>query len=377
VKTMSSLQWKRFVGQERIKEVFASAFAHGTLGHAYLLCGEAGVGTFAAALELSMALLCGSDTARPCGVCGSCKKVLTYAHPDFHVVMPIVLQKEHKGSDGKITEAGWTEFAERVRERIGDPYLIQEFPSIPSIPVDWIREVTHAIMRGALERGKNIVVIDGVDSMQQEAANAMLKTLEEPPADTLLLLCTARPHAVLPTIVSRCQILRFAALPPDIVRRELCARLNVGADDPRLAKVIYAGSIGRGRRLFEQLSDCDSAEAPGFWSSIVKRDWLQLFGLIDRMGSAADYGRCENLFVQVMYGVRNSFYTNIDGTEKYILGEGFFEGALPRGITPREVEQVAMLCEKAISGIRARANAPLVLLDFALSVMELYDGQKQ
>ena len=89
---MKTLKWTNLLGQERVKEMLSSAVANGTLGHAYLLCGDIGTGTFQAALELSMALLCSSDREVPCYTCEACKKVLRNAHPDFHVIMPVSLE---------------------------------------------------------------------------------------------------------------------------------------------------------------------------------------------------------------------------------------------------------------------------------------------
>jgi len=284
--------------------------------------------------------------------------------------MPLALKKEHKGSDNKITEAGWEEFAVRVRERMEDPYLVPEFPTLPTIPVDWVREVTHAIRRGAVEKGKNIVIIDGVDIMLQESANAMLKTLEEPPPDTLLLLCTERPHVVLPTIASRCQLLRFAGLRPDTLRSELVARYGIRNDDPRLDAVQHVGSLGRARLLLQHFDIAEERDANEFWRLIVGRDRLAVFQKIDALTEAADYRSYENLFIQLLYGIRNAFFTNIEGTENYIIGDSSLTGSLPELTTLAGAELFRGYCEKAINRIKARANAALVLADFALSVME-------
>jgi DNA polymerase-3 subunit delta' len=374
---MPAINWRQLAGQERIKEVLASAFANKTLGHAYLLCGDSGTGTFAAALDIAAALLCLNETVKPCGECAGCRKVGSFSHPDFHVVMPLSLQKEHKGSDGKITEAGWEEFAARVRERLADPYLVQEFSSLPTIPVDWIREVTQAIRRGSSEKGKNIVILDGIDCMQKESANAMLKTLEEPPPDTLLLLCTERVHAVLPTIISRCQLLRFAALPPEVVKRELIARYQADRTDPRLDGVACTGSIGRAWHMLQHGDADEQKNADTMWELIVKRDWPALFTLFEEIGDKADYSSYENLFSRFMYGIRNVFLTKVTGSENYIMGDGRLNGLNEGTLSTRKVEHLTLCCESAIKRIRARANVPLVLTNFALSVMEILDEQKQ
>ncbi|MBN1309187.1 MAG: hypothetical protein JXA18_14785 [Chitinispirillaceae bacterium] len=374
---MAQLQWNMVLGQERVKDFFSSAFTNGTIGHAYLLSGEAGTGTFTAALEISMALLCSSETARPCYTCSSCRRVRSYSHPDFHVVMPFALKKEHKTTDNKITEAGWEAFAAGVRERMEDPYLVPEFSTPPSIPVDWIRELTHSIRRGAVEKGKNIVILDGIDVMLKESANTLLKTLEEPPPDTLLLLCTDRPHVVLPTIVSRCQLLRFAALPPDTIRLELVSRLSLSPDDPRLDAVAHVGSLGRAQSLLRHIDASARQDAREFWRLIIEQDHLALFDKIDEISASADYGRHENLFMQLMYGIRNAFFTKMNGTENYIMGGSALSGVVEQVISPHAMGVLAQHCETAIGRIRARTNIALVLINFALSVMEFYNEQKQ
>lgn len=374
---MATIQWKRLFGQERIKEVLSGAFANGTLGHAYLLCGDAGAGTFTAAIEMAMALLCNNDKTCPCYECSGCRKVMSFSHPDFHIVMPLALQKEYKGSDGKITEAGWEELARRVKERIDNPYMEPRHSTIPLIPVDWIRELTHAIRRGATEKGMNIAVIDGIETMQKESANALLKTLEEPPDGTILFLCTNRLHAVLPTIVSRCQLLRFAALSPEIIRRDLAATFSVAPDDSRLRNVEHVGSISRARQLFEETDLHSGQDAADFWKNIVEQDWNALFTRIDEFSNGWDYGRFASFFEQLLQGIRNAFFNNIGGTENYIIGD-HSHCAVYTGIgSPFIAEKLTGFCESALRAVRARANGSLVLINFALAVMEFYHGKKQ
>jgi DNA polymerase III delta' subunit len=374
---MALLQWKKLIGQERIKEVLSSAFSSDTLGHAYLFCGDNGVGTFAAALDIAMALHCSATEKRPCCHCSACKKILNYSHPDLHVVMPLALQKEQKGSDGKITDAAWDEIALQVRQRIDNPYLIPEYATVPSIPVEWIREISHAIRRGAVLKGKNIVIIDGIDTMQPESANAMLKTLEEPPAGTLLILCTSRPHTVLPTIVSRCQLLRFSALNPDILRQELIQRFSITATDQRLNECIYTGSLGRAYQLFEEADTGDTHSELELLRLIAAHDMNALFEKIDQLSALGDYSLYEKMFIRTMYEIRNAFLSKIGDTENYIMGANGLSEIFGMITTPQAAEILTQCCETAISRIRSRANIALVLINFAFSVMEFFNEQKQ
>jgi len=371
------IRWNRLIGQERIRDVFSSALASGTLGHAYMLCGETGTGTFAAALEMAMALHCTDDTVKPCGGCAGCRKVLSFNHPDFHIVMPLALQKEHKASDGKITEAGWDELVAQVKLRIADPYYLPEYTSIPSIPVDWIREVTHAIRRGATENGRNVIIIDGINTMQQESANAMLKTLEEPPPQTVFLLCTPQLHTVLPTIVSRCQILRFSMLSPEQVKTEMVRRFSVSENDPRLDEVMYCGSITRACQLFTAQETDTARITADFLRAISSGEMPGMFSMIDSLDSANDFSLFESIFTRIMYGIRNAFFEKMDGTENYIMGDRSLAEVLGAIPGPHAAEKLVRLCETAISQIRARANPALVMTQFAFSVMEFFNEQKQ
>lgn len=373
---MSGIRWNKLIGQDRIRSVFDSALESGTLGHAYLLCGDAGSGKFAAAFDLAQALLCTSETKKPCGECVSCKKVSRYSHADFHVIMPVVLEKEHKSSDGKLSEAGWQLLSECVMKRIEDPYALRTFSSIPSIPVDWVKEVTHAVMRGPLEGGRNVVIMDSVDLMATEAANAMLKTLEEPPAGTVMILCTNRIHAVLPTIISRCQILRFGWLPPEVISEALSQLFNVSAQDPKVISCTGYGVLGEAMQQFQNPGSVLMDETVKFWTSCVSQDWNSIPPMIDAFSQINDYGSYEKIFLLIMQGIRSSFFRTLDGAENYIMSDGTPEFPLQGVRTPERAGELIDLCERSIGYLRARANITLVFAEFAISVMEMFNGKK-
>lgn len=373
---MSSIIWKNLAGQERVKEFLDSAFQKGTLGHAFLFCGERGTGKFAAGIDLVMSLLCTSSENRPCWECESCRKIRNYAHPDFHALMPVVLQKEHR-SDGKLSDAGWQHISKSVKDRVDNPYAPRDSSGIPSIPLEWLKEINHAVMRGPLEGDRNAVIIDGVDLMKKESANAMLKTLEEPPAGSTLILMTERIHAVLPTIISRCQIVRFSFLPPEIIRSELISRYGIDSDDPRLETVIYTGSIGEAINLWENPQDEITAEAMEFWKYCCAQDWNSVARMIDRIDQADNFGNCEGMFLQLMNHIRSSFFRKLNGTENYIMSRGIPALDLKNADTPEGMEKLVLECEKALGQIRVRVSVSLVLVNFAISVMEILNGKKQ
>jgi DNA polymerase III delta' subunit len=374
---MAQIKWKQLAGQERIKDVLGAAYEHNTLGHAYLFCGESGTGKFAAALELGMALLCKSELAHPCYECEACRKVMHYTHPDFHVILPVSLQKEHKSDSSKLTDDGWKYISEAIGARIANPYFPREFSTIPSIPVEWMRELNHAVLRGALEGGKNVAILDGVDTMNKESANSMLKTLEEPPEGTIMILLTNRINSVLPTLVSRCQILRFSTLSPDVIRREISARYGIDPSDPKVEAVLYTGSLGKSIFLYENPSEEISRVALEFWNFCAANDWDAIAARIDNLSEIDDYSTFEKFFTHMMHFIRNAFYNKLKGTENYIIGKGAEEFDLKGISDPVKIEELVQTCQNAIGWIQSRAQISLVLVQFAISVMETINGKKQ
>jgi DNA polymerase III delta prime subunit len=373
---MACLQLSNVVGQERIKEVFGSAFENQTMGHAYLLCGEAGTGKFAAAFELCMALLCKDPENSPCYRCDSCLKMLKYGHPDFHVIMPVVLEKEHRTSDSKLADDGWKYVGECVSERIKNPYHLRTFPGIPAIPLDWVKEVNHAILRGATAGSRNVAILDGIDYMSKESANAMLKTLEEPPPGTVMFLLTDRIHAVLPTIISRCQILRFSYLSPELIQNALSKKYELPVSDKRITDVADCGSLGRSIYLFENPVEEITKDAAEFWKCCTGNDWLLIADMVDKLSRIDDFGTYEKFFVEMMHLIRNAFFNKFSETENYIMGNKSLAIDLGKLFAPEQVDDLIGICDDALRQISARAAISLVLVNFAISLMEMLNGEK-
>jgi DNA polymerase-3 subunit delta' len=165
--------------------------------HALLLHGPSGVGQFELAMALAQGWLCESSTvpigARPCSVCASCRLVHAHSHPDLLILAPEAMRGSLGGAAGEGEEGG--------EDRSGKKKPSKE------IRVDEVRvSVAFTLTTSARGRGK-VVVVHPAERMNTVAANAFLKTLEEPPGDVRFLLCSAAPDALLPTIRSRCQAL--------------------------------------------------------------------------------------------------------------------------------------------------------------------------
>ena len=199
------------LGHDRVKGLLARALGQGRLPPALLLSGPDGVGKRTLALEVARGLLCEAGPGEPCGRCRTCDRVARAIHPDLIVVTPE-------------TATG--------------------FMARETIKIEHVRDAMREIAGLPFEARARAIVIDDAHVMTEQAMNALLKSLEEPPATSHLMLVTASPQALLPTIRSRCQTLRFGPLPSALLESHLQERLALPAADARLRAALSGGSLG-------------------------------------------------------------------------------------------------------------------------------------
>jgi DNA polymerase-3 subunit delta' len=219
------------LGHERIRALLARALASGRLPPALLFSGPEGIGKKRLALSLGRALLC--EVYGPCDTCAPCRRALRGVHPDL-----ILLQ-----------------------------------PATAAIKIDQVRGLVGQISGLPFEGRSRVAIIDNAHLLTEEAANALLKSLEEPPPTTHVALVTASPQALLPTIRSRCQELRMSQLPIQVVEGKLAEELP--RDEARLRAALSGGSLGAALAF----------ESEGYRS--LRED---LLGLLERLpaGSVTD-----------------------------------------------------------------------------------------
>jgi DNA polymerase-3 subunit delta' len=197
------------IGNDRIKAALVRATVRDRLPHALLFAGPEGVGKRTFALELAKAVTCLAPVdGDACDACESCVSAARGEHLDIRVFEP----------DGAF------------------------------IKIAQMRDLAHLAHEPPFykrARAKRVMIVDSAHLMREEAANAILKTLEEPPPTTLLVLVTDQPYALLETIRSRCQTLRFAPVEPAEVERYLAANFKRPTEETRLLARISGGRIGR------------------------------------------------------------------------------------------------------------------------------------
>lgn len=201
------LSFQDIVGHEQIKEHFQMAIENHKVSHAYILTGEEGMGRKSLAHAFALALLCEKGKPEPCMECHACKQILSGNHPDLIHVM-----HEKPNSIG----------VDDIREQINDTIMIRPYSSY-----------------------YKIYIVDEAEKMTQQAQNALLKTIEEPPSYAIILLLTTNQNAFLPTILSRCVQLKLKPLRDFVVKGYLTDALHVPEADADIFSAFARGNLGK------------------------------------------------------------------------------------------------------------------------------------
>lgn len=245
------VRWPRVIGQRRVKQLLLSALRSGRLPHAYLFYGPEGVGKDAMALELARLLHCERGEEEACGKCDACVRLDTLQHPDVHFVTALPAGKGEESDDGPLDKLS-AEDVKTVQAELAakgkDPYHRMAIPRASGIKINSIREIRREAPLSGSGR-KRVFILSRAEALLPVAAHTLLKTLEEPPPHCMLILTSANREDLVPTIVSRCQQVRFDPLSEEEIAAGLAARDGVEPSHAALLARLSGGSYTRAQEL--------------------------------------------------------------------------------------------------------------------------------
>jgi DNA polymerase-3 subunit delta' len=246
------MSWDLVYGQEHAKGLLQRAIRNRQLAHAYLFWGIEGTGKDALAFALARAVNCAQGGPEPCGECPSCRISDLLQHPNIHFVSALPQGKNEKSGDDPVavlTPGELETVKEQYRLKASNPYVRIEIPRAQQIKVNSIRNLKRESALTDFAAGRKVFIISNADQMNDQAANALLKTLEEPPGRSIIILTTSRKETLADTIVSRCQMIHVTPLSESDVRTYLVEREGADQASAELIAVLAEGSIANAQEL--------------------------------------------------------------------------------------------------------------------------------
>jgi len=207
------MSFSNILAQEHIIEHFRRTLITRHLSHAYIFTGQDGIGKTLFAKEFSKALFCTEGKDDSCNLCHNCVRIEKNHHPDIH----------------------WIEIEEEAK----------------FLKIDNIRDLQHSVKLSPVESNYKIFIIKEADRMNEAASNCLLKTLEEPPPNTIIVLTANSLASVEETIKSRCQIIRFHPIPTHVIEYQLIKRFNADTSKIGWISRFCNGSLGNAFELLE------------------------------------------------------------------------------------------------------------------------------
>ena len=327
------LTLKDILGHEQIKEHFLNAAATGKVSHAYILSGEEGMGKKTLADAFAMTLLCEEDGKEPCMQCHACKQVLSGNHPDL-----IYVTHEKPASMG----------VDDIREQINDTIMVRPYSS-----------------------QYKIYIVDEAEKMTVQAQNALLKTIEEPPAYAVIMLLTTNPDAFLPTILSRCVQLKLKPLKDSVVKEYLEEKLQVKDIQAEIYSAFARGNLGKAIHLaqsedFKMMYE----EILTLLKEIKEMDISQLLDVIRKLkDNNTDIKECLN-FMQMWYRDILMYKTTKD-LNLLIFKDEFSAVKKAASLSSYEgLERILEAIDKARVRLDANVNMELVMELLLLTMKE-------
>ncbi len=208
------MKFSEIIGQEVAVNILKKSIENNRCAHAYLFVGPDGVGKRTTAIAFAKALNCRSSCSDGCDGCDSCRKIENGTHPDVELITP---------REGRL-----------------------------AISIEQIRKLQRSVSYKPLEGNWKVYIIDDAASATEDAANCLLKTLEEPPPQVILILITENIYRLLSTVRSRCQLILFKQIPRTLIEKMLRDQYHVTSDEARSLAWHSSGSIGRALYYLER-----------------------------------------------------------------------------------------------------------------------------
>ena len=333
------MSFSSIIGHGRQIDILKRALANNALAHAYLFSGEDGIGKRLAAFALAAALNCpapGPDGG--CGVCPACRRTAGGTHPDVRVIMP-------ESRDGQLLAS----LSSREAEKASD-----------EIKIDQVRRAQDSISLRPSEGRKKVLIVDCAEAMNEAAQNAFLKTLEEPPGDSLIILITSMPQSLLPTIRSRCQALAFQPLPRRVLAEVVRERRGLPEGDAWFVAALSRGSIGRALEMDVQKERADREQFLALREGLAAMGDDEILALAD--GIAKDRPGFERIITIGIEWLRDRMVFLETGDERLMVFPGSAEragGGRDRGSLPEVLRDMDLLIQSRAL-LERRVNAQLV-----------------
>lgn len=374
------MQFKEIIGQQKAKGTFLRMAEEGRLAHALVLKGRPGIGKLAFATAIAQYINCEQpQKGDSCGQCSSCSKIAKGIHPDVRYILPIVTGKQ----DGKppVSDDFFPQFREQF---FPNPYYaFNEWVAQMDgenkqvgIRIHEIRELKRKITLKAFEGKYKVVIIWNAEKINVEAANAMLKLLEEPPEKTVIVMTVSDTSQLLSTINSRCQRIQMHRIDDKDLGAFLQNQHGLSEDHALQLAQLAEGDISRALELANETNRSVSELYMNWLRICMKGNYAEMQDWGDLVSK--ENKEFQKLFLSfALQKVRDSLLFSLGAAalSNASAEEKEFQTKFSKFVNMTSIEQLARLIEDSLFYIGRNANSQMVLSVLSLRMHSLFTGK--
>lgn len=379
------MAWSKIIGQERVKNILQSFIKADRIPHAICMHGIEGIGKEALALEFARTVNCldlevSDDGVESCGVCRSCKNFNKLQHENLSMVFPLPTPKTKPSKNesvvSRLTGPQIKEIQDEIEKKAKDPYHKIRIKDANMIKIASIREVKRDLILSSNAYGRRCVLVFDAEEMNAEAANAFLKTLEEPHENITIFLITSRPEMILPTIISRCQMIRCEPLSDSNLTKALTDKHDIDEQEAKLIAVFAQGSLLRSEDFLDEgMKELRQQVVDILRTALKKRIYrLMLMKKIEEFIKSGDKKKNETFLNLMILWLRDAllvaetgFTDGIINTDQSDIIERFADN-----FKERDISIAIQIVEKAISQIRKNVQMQLIYINMFLELRRIF-----
>jgi DNA polymerase-3 subunit delta' len=374
------MQLKEIIGQKKAKESFLKMVRDGRVPHALLLKGRPGIGKLAFANAIAQFVNCedpGEDDS--CGKCSSCSKIRKGIHPDVKFIFPIISNK----IEGKnpVSDDYFPKFREHF---FANPYYgfnnwlseMQGENKQVGIRINEIRELKRKITLKAFEAQYKVVIVWNAEKINTEAANAMLKLLEEPPEKTIIIMTVSDASALLTTINSRCQRIQMHRVDDGTMAAYLHQAHGMSEDRALQVAQLADGSVADAEELIAE-SNRSLSELYMHWlRTCLKGEFGEIQDVVEQVSK--ENKEFQKLFLSyALQKLRDSllFSFQMESMAAATAEEKEFQQKFSNFIQLNGIDELSRLMEDSLNYIARNANSQMVLSVLSLRIHAILTGK--
>lgn len=313
-----SNMWSNIIGQGRVQEILKNIFRSDKISHSYIFFGNEGTGKDATAIEFAKLINCDNpiDGVEACDKCKTCFEINLLKSPLLKYIIALPTGKNETDEDKspleKLDKEDFVNYLNEISQKADDKYYKVCLPKANDIRISSIRQIKREIYMTGKDGKKKIFIISNCDMMNQQSANAILKILEEPPKNSIIILTTSRLNSLFPTIIGRCHKIRFDNLKKEDVVYYINKKYkDISSDKVELYAEFAEGSISKCNEIIEknflELRD----KVLDFLSSIASNQHLKLGRDIDFIVGKKEKERVKQFLILLIVWFRDIIYKSL------------------------------------------------------------------